>query len=313
MCNMSESTPENQEITFWAGIFIVFLCALFGVNAVAIKISLTGIGSLTAAGLRFFFAAVTIAIWAFITGRAFKIKQGQFKHLVLLSIIFTVQLSLFYIGLSKTYASRSVLIANLLPFMVLFLSHYFIPGDRITVKKFIGIMMGFTGVVFMFFERKGVTTDLQTGDIIVFMAVLIWSGNAVYTKKIINNFVPFQLVFYPMIFAAPFFFIGGVFMDEKMIFDLNYKVMCGLLYQIFVTASFGFVAWSTLLKKYGASALHSFVFIMPIAGVSLGGILLGEPITSKILVALILITSGILLVHFKVRKFTPSFPLGRGL
>jgi drug/metabolite transporter (DMT)-like permease len=68
-----------------------------------------------------------------------------------------------------------------------------------------------------------------------------------------------------------------------------------------------------MLQKYGAVALHSFVFIMPIAGVTLGGLLLNEPITSKIIVALALISAGILVVHWKAKKEAPAYPIRRDL
>jgi len=93
-----------------------------------------------------------------------------------------------------------------------------------------------------------------------------------------------------------------------MIGHVNLKVLGSLLYQGLLTASFGFVVWNSLLQKYGAVSLHSFIFIMPIAGVLLGGVVLGEPITFNILLALLLIVSGILVVNFKTRKYTPLFP-----
>jgi drug/metabolite transporter (DMT)-like permease len=85
-----------------------------------------------------------------------------------------------------------------------------------------------------------------------------------------------------------------------MISEINPRVLLSLLYQVVVSGSFGFVAWITLLKKYGAVSLHSFIFIMPIAGVLLGGLVLGEPITPKILLALLLIVSGIFIVNLKL-------------
>jgi drug/metabolite transporter (DMT)-like permease len=86
-----------------------------------------------------------------------------------------------------------------------------------------------------------------------------------------------------------------------------------MLYQSLITASFGFVAWNTMLKKYGAVSLHAFVFIMPIAGVGLGGLVLDEPITLKILLALVFIVSGILVVHWKTRKEPPVYPIRRSI
>jgi drug/metabolite transporter (DMT)-like permease len=310
---MINHTPQNQELSFLAAIFTICLCVLFGANAIAIKISLSGLGVFTTAGLRFSMASVMIFLWARVTGRSFKIKSGQLRQLLIISMVFTVQLSLFYLGISKTNASRGILMLNLQPFFTLFLAHYFIPGDRMTQRKTLGIMLGFSGMAFVFMEKKGVTDDFMTGDLIILAAASLWSCSAVYTKRIIHAFKPFHMVLYPMIFSAPLFFLEGFFWDGAMIAHVDTKVLCALLYQGLVTASFCFVAWLTLLQRYGAVALHSFIFFMPVSGVLLGGLILKEPITVNILIALILIVSGILLVNFRQKREIPPFPLGRNV
>ncbi len=310
---MTDQAHQNQEMSFLAVLLTAGLCTLFGANAVAIKISLTGLGVFTTAGLRFSIAAVAIFLWARITGRSFNIKKGQMRQLLIITLVFIVQLSLFYLGLSKSNASRGTLLVNLQPFFTLFLAHYFIPGDRMTFRKVLGILMGFAGVVFVFLERKGVATDFHAGDLLILAAAFLWSCSAVYTKRIIHAFVPFHLVFYPMMFSAPFFIIEGFLWDNQMIFGVNAIVFYALLYQGLITASLCFVVWISLLQKYGAVSMHSFIFIMPVAGVLLGGLVLGEPITAKILIALLLIVSGILVVHFKQKKLIPIFSLGRNV
>jgi drug/metabolite transporter (DMT)-like permease len=307
---MTDQLLQNKELSFLAAMVTAGLCTLFGANAVAIKISLKGLGVFTTAGLRFSIAAVAIFFWAWITGRSFKIKKKQFRQLLIITLVFTVQLSLFYLGISKSNASRGTLLVNLQPFFTLFLAHFFIPDDRMTFRKFLGILMGFAGVVFVFLEKQGITGDFQTGDLMILTGAFLWSCSAVYTKKIIHDFAPFHLVFYPMLFSASFFFIEGFLWDGSMIAHVDITIVCALLYQSLVTASFGFVIWTTLLQKYGAVSLHSFIFIMPVAGVLLGGVVLQEPITPKILIALFLIVSGILVVHFKQDKLVPLFPLG---
>jgi len=305
---MVENTPNNQDLPFLAAIFTSFLCIVFGANAVAIKISLSGLGPFTTAGLRFGMATFIIFLWAKITRRRFNIKKGQVHQLLIISVFFIVQFSLLYLGLNKTNASRGTLLINLQPFFVLFLAHYFIPGDRITKKKILGLFMGFTGMALVFFGKKGVTTDMQFGDFMILITAFLWACNTAYIKRIINAFDPFQIVLYPMIFSIPFFFLAGFMWDGTMIGHINLKVLVSLLYQGILTASFGFVAWNTMLQKYGAVSLHSFIFIMPIAGVILGGVVLGEPITLKILLALLLIISGILVVNLKTGKYAPLFP-----
>jgi len=111
-----------------------------------------------------------------------------------------------------------------------------------------------------------------------------------------------------MLFCIPIFLAAGFLWDADMIVHLDGKVLVALLYQSLVTASFGFVAWNTMLLKYGAVALHSFIFIMPIAGVLLGGLILGEPITWELLLALLLIVSGIVIVNFGSGRYSQLFP-----
>ena len=254
-----------------------------------------------------------IFLWARFTGRTIVLKKGQIHQVLIFSILFTVQLSLFYLGLSKSNASRGALLSNLVPFFILFLAHFFIPGERITRRKFFGILLGFSGVLFMFLEKPGATAGFRTGDLIILLAVIIWSSSAIYLKRIISTFIPFQVALYSTLFSVPFFFLEALLWDGTMVTRLDTPVVLSMLYQSLITASFGFVAWNTMLKKYGTVSLHSFIFIMPIAGVALGGLVLGEPITVKILLALAFIVSGILVVHWQPKKEAPAYPIRRGI
>ena len=305
---MTQNTINNRDLPFSAATFTAFLCTIFGANAVAIKISLFGLGAFTTAGLRFSLAAIAIFLWAWATRRPFIIKKGQPKQLFIVSLIFALQLALLYLGFSKTTASRGVLLINTQPFFFLFLAHWFIPGDQITKNKVLGLLLGFSGMALVFLGKKGVTAEVQIGDLMVLTTAFLWACNTVYTKRIISEFAPFQIVLYPMVFSVPFFFLAGYIWDVKMITHLDLKVLSSLIYQGLVTASFGFVAWNSMLQKYGAVSLHSFIFIMPIAGVLLGGLVLGEAITWDIILALAFIVSGIVVVNLKTRKYTPLYP-----
>jgi drug/metabolite transporter (DMT)-like permease len=310
---MHNQQPVDPELPISAMAFTIFLCAIFGSNTVAVKVTFSGLGVFTTAALRFCLAAMAIFLWARLTGRSIVLKKGQIHQVMIFSALFTVQLSLFYLGLSKSNASRGALLSNLLPFFILFLAHFFIPGERITRRKFFGILLGFIGVVFMFLDEQAVQAGFFAGDLIILAAVTVWSCATVYLKRIISTFPPFQVVLYSTMFSVPLFFLGALIWDPTMVAHLNAPVMGALLYQSLVSASFGFVAWNTMLKKYGAVALHSFAFVMPISGVTLGGLLLGEPINIKILLALAFIVSGIFVVHWHPNKPPPALPIQRGM
>ncbi len=293
---------QNDDMTVRAAALTIFLCILFGANTVAIKLCLTGLGAFTAVGVRFFIAALAIYIWARLKKASLTLNRGQFGQMLILAAIFVVQLSCFYIGLGKTTASHGALISNVLPFIVLILAHYFIPGDTITLKKGIGITLGFVGVLFLFFDEQDLTGELKKGDLIVLMAVILWSSSAVYVKRIISGYNVAQITLYPIVFGTPFFFAGAFLWDPQMIGELTPTVIISLLYQAIVSASFGFIAWNSLLQRFGATALHSFIFIMPLAGVLFGVLILGETITPHLALSILCIVAGVIIVNLKRKK-----------
>jgi drug/metabolite transporter (DMT)-like permease len=292
-----QELPPHPPIS--AMLLAASLSVAFGANAVSIKMSLSGLGPFTNAGLRFALASATLFIFARLTNRSFKITHGQRWNLICLTLLFVLQFSLMYLGIDKSNASRATLLFNLQPFFVLFLAHFLIPGDYMTTRKFFALALGFGGVAFVFFEKKGMGSDFRTGDLMMLLATLIWAFRTVYMKKIIHVFGTYQLVLYPMMLSVPFFFAEGFLWDKSMVAQLDAVIIGALLYQGLLMASFGFLGLNYLLSKYGAVWVNSFNFVMPVTGVLLGALLLSEPITAKIWLALIFVMGGIIVIQIK--------------
>lgn len=299
---MTESSSSDQKLSTLAAASAVFLCVLWGVNTVAIKISLSGLGAFTAATLRFAIATLFLFAWAKITGQSMAPRAGEGQALFINSLLFTVQLSLVYIGFALTHASRGALITNLQPFFLLFLAHVFIPGDRVNPLKFIGLVVGFSGAACVFLDHEAVGGDVITGDLILLAATMFWAAGAIYVKRILATIPSLHIVFYQMLFSIPFFAVGALLWDAPRVVRLDAEILAVLVFQGLVTTSFAFVVWTRMMHRYGAVALHSFVFLIPVSGVLLAAVLLDEPVTRMILAALVLIAGGILLVQLGQRR-----------
>ncbi len=294
-----------------AAVFTVFLCVLFGANGVAMKLGYTGLGPFTSAGIRFTMASAILILWAKYKAISLTLSRLQWRLVMIQSLMFVFQVSGFHLGLKNTTASHAALIANILPFLILILAHFFIPGDRVTLKKGVGIVLGCIGVMILFFDAPDLETDLHKGDIIVLAAVMCWAVSAIYVKRIIGHFHAVQITLFPMILGLPLFYLNAWIWDGAMVTQVTPTVVKAILYQGVVTAGFGFVAWNTMLQRYGATALHSFVFIIPLAGVTNGVLFLDEPVTPHLLAAIVCVVAGIGVVNFRCSKKTSSVTLRR--
>ncbi|MBM9518381.1 DMT family transporter [Desulforhopalus vacuolatus] len=292
-----EPPPGNGTLPLRAALYCSLLCFLFGGNPTAIKIGSQSFGPLTMLGSRFLLASITLLLWGLFTGRAVGLRRDQIRMLLPLPMIYIVQLGLFYVGQSKTLASHGALISNMMPLMVMVLACFFL-GDRITLRKVIGVLLGITAVVLLFFDKKAASDGASLlGDTLVVGAVTFWAMNAIYIKKIIRHFNILTITLYPMLICVPFYFFGGWLFDDVMLRPVTVPALLALAFQAFVTASYGFIAWNGLINQYGATALNAFVFLIPISGVLLGVVLLGEPLTINIVAAILLVVVGLGLIN----------------
>ena len=290
----------SRDISLGISLFTVLLCALFGANAVAMKISLSGLGVFTNIFLRFSISSLTILLWARWRGWPIMVaNRRQARQITVVSLIFFCQMSGMYLGQNLTTASHGTLIANLLPFVVMLLAHLFLKDERMQLKKAAGLLLGFSGVLLLFLDTAHAGASSWQGDSIIFLAVLLWGCNVVFIKRIIADFHPVQITVLPMLLNMPLFFAAALIFDKEMISTLSPPVIAALLYQGLVTASFGFIMWNTLIQRYGATALHSFIFIVPISGVTFGVLLLGEPFTMRLAGAILLVSAALIVVNYR--------------
>ncbi|MFV0439048.1 MAG: DMT family transporter [Desulfopila sp.] len=302
MPQQNATSADNNQLTLGSALLTILLCLLFGANPVAMKMSLTGIGVFTSTALRFAISTVALACWAAWSGRRLAISAKQLGQMCVLALIFFFQLSFFTFGLDLSTASHGALISNFLPFLIMLLAHFLLPDDRITPQKLIGLVLGFIGVALLFRDSLSLTSSAFIGDLLLLAAVGVWSCNVIMVKRIISGYSSLQITLYPMLLAAPLFFFAGLIFDKQMIFDLSPYVISGMVYQSIVTAAFGFAMWNWLMQRYGATVLHSFVFLMPISGVLLGVLMLGDPLTADLTVSIVLVVLGLIVINWRGPK-----------
>ena len=195
---------------------------------------------------------------------------------------------------------------NTMPFWVLLGGHFFL-GEKMSALKVGGLLLAFAGVVLVFSDSLSLPgPDALFGDVLCLVAGIAWAATIVVIKQSsLSNAGAEKTLLYQLSVSAvvtiPFIPFGGALLRE-----VSALATGALVFQAVFVVSFTYLVWFWLMRRYPASGLSSFAFLTPVFGVMSGGLLLGEPLTIKILLALCLIALGLTVVNRPRRRVVPA-------
>jgi len=275
----------------------IFLCLLFGSNALAIKLSLFGLSPYACVMIRFMVASIIILVYARFKEIPIALSPMEWGHATAMGIIFGLQMAVFYVGITYTTVSHAGVLMNTQPFFVAIMAHFFLRDDRLTLRKIFGIVLAFIGVSILFSGHGGIQSVSLLGDSLIMASSFLWAAQTIYIKRYTDHWHSIPLVLHPMVISIFIFLVFYLIfeIDAVQVFDTT--VLFTLFYQSVIVAGYGYIGWTKLLLKYKASHLSVFVFIMPIAAVALGIVFLNDPFSMKLFVSLFFVAAGILVVN----------------
>ena len=296
---MADQVSLKNQIDTTAMLILVILSASWGLNQVAIKIAYQGVPPILQAGMRSLGATFLLWIWMSAQRQPIFERDGTMWWGIAAGLLFTAEFIMIYWGLEYTSASRTAIFINTSPFIVALGAQFFIPGEQLRQIQIIGLCSAFTGIVVAFSESANYASyRILIGDSMIVMAAVFWGATTVLIKAgPLSKNQPGKTLLYQLAVSAVVLPLVALAMDETNIFRMTPLIAASLAYQTVWVAFITFLAWFWLMRTYPASRLVSFNFLTPIFGVIAGGLILNEPITSKLVLTLILVGSGIYLVN----------------
>lgn len=279
---------------------ILMLCSVvWGVNQVAIKVSLRGISPLFGAGLRSLVAAALLLVWCRARGESLFRRDGTGRHGLLIGLMFAAEFAFMYAGLFFTTASRSVVFLYSAPFFVALGAHYLVPGERLTRGRALGLGLAFSGLCLGFADALALPSWRGLiGDAMEAVAGLLWGATTVVIKMRGDlGMSPRRTLFYQLAVSGAALIGAAPLLGERGVTDPTPLVAAAFLYQAVLVAFASYLTWFWLLARYPASGLSSFSFWTPLFGVMAGALLLGERLTGYVGAAAALVAAGIFLVN----------------
>ena len=177
------------------------------------------------------------------------------------------------------------------------------PAEPITGRTLAGLLLAFGGVVATLWDSMQFPTQSQLlGDLLSLTAGFLWAATSLYLKRIVRtSMTPSQMLFYQLGFSAVQLSVMSLLLETRRVFHVTPLVVASLAYQGIVVAFASYLVWFWLIQVYPVSTISAFTFFTPIFGILLGGVLLQEPLTAKLLIGGGLVASGMLLVNWRAR------------
>jgi drug/metabolite transporter (DMT)-like permease len=292
-------TNENQVLDLTAMTILLVLCVSWGLQQVAIKVANRGISPLFQSGIRSVGATAFIWIWMAVRREALMERDGTLWWGIAAGLLFSAEFILIYWGLDYTHASRAVIFLYMSPFVVALGAQLFIPGEHLRTIQVVGLCCAFAGIVVAFRESLSYPTyEMLIGDGMLAVAAVLWGATTVLIKAgPLARIKPSKTLLYQLAVSAVVLPLGSLAKNEPGIVLMTPLIAGSLVYQTVWVAFITYLAWFWLIRHYPPSRLASFTFLTPLFGVIAGGVLLNEPITGSLILALVLVGIGIFLVN----------------
>jgi len=279
---------------------LILVCLIWGGNMVSIKFSNSGIPPMAAATFRSIIAATCLWLLAVSMGRSVWMKGVDLKHGMIIGVLFGLDFLFLYWGTVFTVASRAIIFLYTHSIWAALGAHFFLTGDRLTTFKTMGLLLAFVGVLLVFgVHPVNLPPTYWIGDLMEVLAALFWAATTVYIKWVSGRrpIDHYQTLFSQLFFSIPVLLIGWLILDLGKPVSLTAPVVLALAYQTFVVALFSYLLWFWMIHTYAVSRLAAFIFLAPLFGVLLGGVLQGDPLPLQLWMGLGLVAGGIYLVN----------------
>lgn len=304
MKKVNEDKLTNSIIVM---LFALIACFLWGSAFPCIKIgyklfhisSTNTYGKILFAGYRFFIASIMIFLTCFIARYSVKVNKINFMRLIILGLIQTFfQYIFFYIGLSNTTSVKGSIISASNTFFTVIIAHFFFAEDKMSVKKTLGVILGFLGVIIVNFKSNGFTGGFKfTGEGFVLISSILGALAGIYTKKLASDIPPFAVSAFQLFTGSIALILVGLLGGGKNTVIFTPKGTILIIYMAFISAA-AFSIWSLLLKYNGVGRVSIYKFSIPLFGVALSCIFLNESFpNSNAIIAVILVSIGIYLIN----------------
>lgn len=285
-------------------VLITALCIIWGATWVVIKIGLGEAPPFYSAAFRFLLAATILGVMVWLGRRRVSRERSTLLWIYVsgLFMYFGSYAAVYWAEQYINAALASIIFASF-PFFVAIGAHFYLPDERLSILKLLGLVIGFSGIVVIF--SGGLSRpdpNVWWALFAMLMSPFASAVASIIVKKHLIKEDPVVLNFLQMTAGVIVLFALAAVNEKIADFHWSLVSIAAVTFLGLFGSAFTFVTYYHLLKTMEATKLSLIAFVTPIVAALLGWLMLGESPTLATVAGAVLVFIGIWIVNVLAAK-----------
>jgi drug/metabolite transporter (DMT)-like permease len=276
---------------------MVAVTLLWGINWPAMKIAVTEIPPWTFRSICVVGAGLTLLVLARLSGEPVRLERRVWLPLAGVAFFGVTLWHMFSAyGLMYMGSGRAAIIAFTMPLWTAPLSVWVL-GEGLDRRRILGLVLGMGGMVALLGADILAVGQAPLGALLMLGAALVWALSTVGTKAVEWRMGTMALSGWQLLVGGlPIVALWPFLEPMPDLSALSWRGLLALLYVVFVALVFCFTAFLKIVRTVPANIAALSTLAIPIVGLGSSALLLGEPVGSREVAALVLVVAALALV-----------------
>jgi len=277
----------------------ILLGVIWGSSFLWIKIAVQEIGPVTLVAFRVLFGAITGVLAVLFSRAQWPRRLSDWLNLSLLGIA-SMAIPFFLISWGeKTIDSAVASVLNAtVPLFTIIIAHLFLHDDKMTLPRVIGLLIGFGGVLALLSEDLSARAHSSAlGQLAVVVAAVFYAASSVHARRTTQHLPGMVRSAAPFLSASALMWIAAPVVEKPLHIPTLPITWAALLWLGILGAGVAQIMWYTLIHEIGPTRSTFVTYTLPLGGVILGVVFLGEQLSWQLALGAALILASVVVVN----------------
>ena len=287
------------------------VCIVWGTTYLGIRVAVETIPPVLLTGIRYTIAGIFLVALLRLRGERIPTDPRTLANIgiVAMLLIGVGNLALVWAEQWVPSGTAALLVATA-PFWAAMFDALRHDGERIRLRRTIGMVIGFAGVALLVTPGgagPAHSSRFLIGALAIQIGSMAWQGGSVYAKHTLQKVSPLMSAALQALIGGVVLDVIGVAIGELPRFHPSTRSLIAMAYLTVFGSIIGYSAYTYALSKIRMTTMSLYSYVNPIVAVILGSLILHERLTWVSLTGMAIILSGMALVQFSgVRAARPS-------